>query len=243
MKRVVIVVILLFSVISFVKFASAATQFYFDDDFESYSLGYNTISPSWTPQYSSRVSIQKNNEGKYLQIDSFSPYGGDRDVHVAYNKIFYPAKKKKVSLAWDFTVVSCNETWKATEGVTPQGSSGYLYYNNPQDFISAELKIKANATSCGNGAAQVSVFKRVNSISTPLVPYTTYYFAMNKNYHVKMLLGSVNLTTFKISIYLDDVLVASSENVLFSDVKSGKFLLENGGTITNFDNVVIIEYK
>jgi hypothetical protein len=241
--RSVTVLVLFIVIIFFLGITSAATEFYFKDNFESYPLGYNTIYQKWIPQYASRVSIQQNNQGKYLLIDSLYPYQGDRDVHVAFKKDFFASKRKKVRLTWDFKVVSCNETWKAAKGISPQGSSGYLYYNNPQDFISAEIKVFANSTFCGDGTAQISAFKRVNGTSSALIPYTTYSFEMNKTYNVKLGLEKENYTSYKISIYLDNSLIATSSKILVSDIKTGRFLLENGGTLTSFDNVVIREYK
>ncbi len=234
---------LVISIILFLRITSAAPEFYFEDNFENYSLGYNTTSATWIPQYISRVSVQQNNQGKYLLIDSLSPYQGDRDVHVSFNNVFFTTKRKKVSLTWDFKVLSCNQTWKASKGISPQGSSGYLYYNNPQDFISAEVKVFANSTFCGNGIAQISAFKRVNGTSSALIPYTTYLFEMNKTYNIQLNMEEFNYTSYKLSIYLNNSLAATSNNIPVSDIKAGRFLLENGGTLTSFDNVVIRQYK
>ena len=242
MKKEVMVVAALF-VISFTSFATASHKFSFYDNFESYALGYNTTLPKWIPQYSSRVSTQQNSEGKYLFIDSISPYQGDRDVHSSFYKIFYPSKRKKISLEWDFTANSCNQTFKAVKGISPQASTGYLYYNNPQDFISAEFKVFANLTSCGNGVAQISAFKRVNGTSYSLIPYTTYSFEMNKTYTPKLVLESINYTSYKISVYLNGVLVAYSDKINPNELKSGQLLIENGGATTLFDNVRIKEYR
>ncbi len=241
--RWVILLFLVIIIILFLGITSAAPEFYFEDNFENYSLGYNTTSAIWIPQYISRASIQQNNQGKYLLIDSLSPYQGDRDVHVTFNSIFFTTKRKKVSLTWDFRVISCNETWKATKGISPQGSSGYLYYHSPQDFISAEIKVFANSTFCGNGTAQISAFKRVNGTSSALIPYTTYSFVMNKTYNVQLNLEELNYTSYKLSIYLNNSLIVNSSSILFSDIKAGRFLLENGGTLTSFDNIVIRQYK
>ena len=208
----------------------------YKDNFQTYKVG-GSLEPNWIAQYPELVSIEVLEKNKFVRLNSYVPFMGDRDSHIEQNKIGSLDLVKELSLMWDFWVEDCNPYWKLEEGVTPQGSSGYLYYNGPNNFLNAEFKINANQTTCGSGIGQISVFKRVNGISTPLIPYTTFNFMMDEKYEGKLVLEKIG-SEYLYFVYLDNKLVGSS--ILdVSDIKQGSILLENGGTITGFDNVVI----
>ena len=239
MKKVgVLFLIVCFSSIAFAS--HGGPNHGYRDNFQSYSLGINTLQPNWIPQYPLFVEVMNENNNKYVRLNSMSPIGGDRDLHIALNKtnIISPVPQN-IDLQWSFKVTECNSTWKLIEGVTPQGANAYLYYNDPNNFIDVEFKIFANNTFCGSGNAQLSAFKRVNGISTPLIPYTTFSFLMNTTYAAKLTLKKLNNTHYNYTVYLDGVMLANSLKVALSDVMDGLLLLENAGTKTNFDSVIV----
>lgn len=209
------------------------------DSFQSYSLGNTSFKGNWVPQYYSRVSISQDLTNKFLRIDSYVPFEGDRDVHVAFNKTFnYPAVPNRTAIRWDFFSEKCNPYWKNSEGVSPQAASLYLGFKDPSNFVSVEFKLNATSNSCGQGLGQVAIFKRVNGIAIPLNKYTVVPITTGKNYVGMVALKRIgNSEDYKIRVYLDNLLISESfVNISLRDFRDGKVLLENGGTITRFDN-------
>ena len=239
-KRVIIVFLVCIFISQIVSAGVFYTDVFFSDGFESYLLGQNTIQPNWVPQYGKRANVSFDDGDKALLIDSYSEYGGDRDIHVLLNRSeLYPEKWKTTDFEFNYKVVDCNSTWKSTQKVTPQGASAYLYYFDPNNFIDVEFKINANDTFCGSGLAQISAFKRVDGISTAIIPYTTFNFTMDKTYKVNLVLDKLNSTNYNLNVNLDERLVSSSAKIGSTDIKGGRLLLENAGTKTYFDDVFV----
>ena len=213
---------------------SNSGHFKFYEDFEVYPLG-KLDTTIWVPQYDPITHIIESNS-KELELNSFTEFRGDRDNHVQLNITNFTKIYDNLKITFDFKALECNSTWKMTQGVTPQASSVYAYYSNEDNFISIEFKVKANNTFCGDGEAQISAFKRVNHISTSLIPFTTYNFSMNKTYRPILEINNTNNKT-TIYIQIDNRSIVSSE---FDFSNNGNILIENGGTKTIFDNVYIL---
>ena len=211
-------------------------NFLYVDNFSSYSIGFDTMKPNWIPQYPGLVMI--TNEDKML-INAYTEYGGDRDIHVELNINSIPEAPNPINMAWRFKSMNCNQTWKDAQGVNPQPSSAYLYYYDPDNFIDVEFKAVGGVGTCGEGIAQISSFKRINGVSTALIPYTDYNFMFNRDYNVLLNLEDFNSTNYNLSIYLDGVIKASSVDILKNEIKEGAFLLESAGTMTLFDDFAI----
>lgn len=231
MKKEASFLLLFIIVISLVS--SEPLNFY--DDFEQYSLGKLNTS-NWISQYSSRVNVI-DYDSKNLEINSLTEFQGDRDVHIELNNSNYPTQLfDNLIISWDFQVLECNSIWKVSQGVTPQGSSLYSYYSNDNNFISIEFKINANNLSCGSGTAQISAFKRENGITSPIIPYTTYSFIMNKTFNPVIQINKNNSNITNVLINLNNISIISSA---FNYSTYGKILFESGGTKTIFDNINI----
>ena len=210
------------------------------DNFQSYNLGINTLQPHWVPQYPLFVEVMDEKNNKFVRLNSMSSIGGDRDLHIVLNETnVISLIPQNIDLQWSFKVTDCNSTWKLVEGIAPQGANGYLYYHDPNNFVDGEFKIFANNSFCGSGNAQLSAFKRINGISTPLIPYTTFPFSMNTFYTARLSLKKLNSTHYNYTIYLNGDLLANSLKVALIDVSDGTLLLENAGTKTNFDSVIV----
>ena len=224
--------------LSLVFLISSSSAYYFYDDFHSYPSGSNNLSPNWIPQYPQRVNISTIGVSKVLVMDTYTKFKGDRDNHILLNNSQKNlANSTKISANWSFSVDSCNSSWKREFGVSPQGSSVYFYYNNPQNFLSVEFKVFANTTDCGSGLAQISAFKRVNGTSSPLIPYSTYNFSLNKIYSPTVMLINSN-STYYFLISISNTRIISS-NVTKNEVMNGSFLLENSGVIGKFYSVEV----
>ncbi len=65
---------------------------------------------------------------------------------------------------------------------------------------------------------------------------------MDKSYNPQVKLEKYNSTNYKLSIYLNNELMTFSNTIYKDDFPKGKILLENAGTITEFDDVVIKRY-
>ena len=210
-------------------------QFY-SDDFSSYIVGNDTTKPNWIPQYTGFLNI--TSDGIILS-NYLIETNGDRDIHITLNKTDKIQDKiQNITMNWDYNTTDCNSSYFDTEGVSNIASSGYLFYNNTagDDFLSVEFKTFANVTGCFAGDAQISMFKRVNGVSTALIPFTQYVFAFNQTYQVKLTVEQLNSTNYNYTMYLDGILIRSTINISTSEIKDGSFLLENAGTKTYFDN-------
>ena len=230
MKKGVFIVFIVFILNSNYVIASV-----YRDNFQAYKLGTNTLQPVWIPQYSSLVEVVRKDSNKFVRLNYLTPFNGDRDLHIELNRNIYQPKE----LQWAFRVIACNSTWKKSESVTPQGASAYLYYYDENNFIDVEFKVYANSSYCGDGLAQLSAFKRVNRVSTPLIPYTRFPFIMNRWYRAKIEFIKYNLTHYNYTVYLDNTFLANSLNISLGEIKEGRVLLENGGTVSDFDEVSV----
>lgn len=214
----------------------------FVDDFSSYSLGNDTERPVWVPQYVVNKTKVINISGNFaVEINSTAQISGDRDLHIQLNSSNVSNTVRYIIANFQFNSTSCNQTWKNVTGVTQQVATAYLFYNNTagSDFLDAEFKANSNDTFCDGGTSQLSMFKRTDNSSTALIPFTTYTFTQGKNYNVSIKLERVNASSYNYSVSLDGTTLASSTNVTTNDLKNGAFLLENAGTVSNFDNVNI----
>ncbi|PIN90000.1 hypothetical protein COU57_04780 [Candidatus Pacearchaeota archaeon CG10_big_fil_rev_8_21_14_0_10_32_14] len=238
-------IILLCSILLISLFAiniSASRDFYYRNNFESYSYGNVINYFDIFSQYPQRVNIVPRDRDKSLSINSLSPYNNDGDIHITYNKLFTPAKNEKYIVSWEFEVESCNSSWVKIKKVTPQASSLYLYFNNIKDFLSVEFKVFANKDSCGNGKGQISAFKRTNGKTTSIIPYTSYDFELNKKFKPQVVLERINETDYIMTIYLKNREIVSSSYINIKEIKPGNILLENGGAKTYFDDFTIKRY-
>ena len=161
-----------------------AQEYVFSEDFESYNLGNDTMLPVWVPQYLGLASIVKEGTNKLLDLNCYSPYQGDRDIHVALNNYNLSDTLFDDSLSsWEFRVSACNSTWFSKYGIRPQGANIYLLYSDEDNFISVEYKVNATNNSCGAGEAQIAAFQRLNGVTNAIIPYRTYQFFMNQTFY------------------------------------------------------------
>lgn len=220
------------------NFTESWSGTYLSENFDSYSIGNDTMRPTWVPQYYGLVNITPYNT---MQVNAYRPFQGDRDIHVSINSSSVPNIIRNVTFSFSYNITDCNQTWKGDENVTQQGATGYLFYNNTpgNDFLDAEFKMFSNNTSCTNGTAQLSSFKRVNGVSTALIPFTQFAQQMNKTLNVVMRFESYNSTNYNYTISLNGTVLASTLGVGINDIKAGPLLLESAGTITEFSNVSV----
>ena len=210
----------------------------FTDDFESLIVGQGStfLLPNYIPQYSSKVSVTDINT-KEIYVDAYTPFGGDRDIHVELTKTnLFPLDLSRVNVSVDYKVVE----WNTTSTVVI-GNAIYLHYvgGAGSNFISGEWKVNKLT---GTGLAQLSTFKRVNGVSTTLCTGScpTFTSTIGQRINSKMEMYKEDENNYRVNFYTNNVLMVSN-TVPISEVLPGKILpMEATATKVYYDNLEVI---
>jgi hypothetical protein len=217
---------------------SYANKSAFTDRFD-YTAGLiNNTTPNWIPQYPQARWVNIT-PWKTMRIDAIAEFQGDRDIHAELNVSQIPITSRNIVVQYQYNVSQCNSTFKLTQGINPIGSAVYLNYYDGNNFLDVEFKVNSNTTLCNGGLSQVSVNKRIGGVTYSLVPFTQVWFITNRTYNVRVELATHNSTNYNMTVWFNGSVIASTTNISHAEVFDGTVILENAGTVTDFDNVTV----
>lgn len=217
---------------------SWANQSAWVDGFD-YTAGLlNNTTPNWVAQYNQPRWVNIT-PWKTLRVDAIAEYQGDRDMHVALNVSAIPTTSRKIVVQYQYNVSQCNSTFKVSQGINPIGSAVYLNYFDGDNFIDVEFKVNSNNTLCNGGLSQVSANKRIGGVTYSLLPFTQVWFITNRTYNVRVELATHNSTNYNMTIWFNGTVIASTTNISNGEIFDGQTLVENAGTVTDYDNITV----